>query len=415
MSGTLARLDEQQVSEIAVTLRHAGIAGAGGAGFPTHAKWQRIDEVDALLVNHQESEPNYYMDKWLGQERAEDLGALFEGLLDTTLDLVVIAAKETDRDEWMGELEWFADGAIYGPDDLPLDPDDESGVVFAYTEDRYEFGMESVLLNMVADTVIGQDLPMDHGWIVQNTETLLNIYDALVDDEPMTRKLVHVGGKVTDHRFLEAPIGTPASALLEAAGMDADSLADDLLLADGGPGWCFEIEQPPDEFGLRKRSNCLLVVEEEVAEDHTLGNDRIDLRNHREWKQGDHEHAPTDALVPERVHIPLISNPNFEGLVATSEPVVQTEESIEAGEMIAVPSDDGISNAQHASITGEVVEVSDRWITIERTEAPGDGGRTATVEPTDRLYWTWCRECGTHVIPEGRVTDPTDYVCEDCR
>jgi hypothetical protein len=31
--------------------------------------------------------------------------------------------------------------------------------------------MESVLLRLVVGVVMSDDLPMDHGWIVQNTET----------------------------------------------------------------------------------------------------------------------------------------------------------------------------------------------------------------------------------------------------
>jgi Na+-translocating ferredoxin:NAD+ oxidoreductase RnfC subunit len=63
MSVTLQRLEQAESSELATTIRNAGVSGAGGAGFPSHAKWDRLDEVDHLLVNHQESEPNYYLDK----------------------------------------------------------------------------------------------------------------------------------------------------------------------------------------------------------------------------------------------------------------------------------------------------------------------------------------------------------------
>ena len=414
MSGTLQRLDQVQVSELAVSIRNAGIAGAGGAGFPTYAKWERIDEVSNLLVNHQESEPNYYMDKWLGQSRAGDLDELFDALSDSALDVVVIAAKESDRDRWMGELEATLGGTIYLPDELPIDAEDESGVVFAYTDDRYEFGMESVLLNMVAETVIGRDLPMDHGWIVQNTETLLAMYDALLTGQAMTHKHVHVDGHVPQHRFLEVPIGTPIEDILSAAGMSSSELPADAVVADGGPGWCFAIEEPLEQFGIRKRSNCLLVLTEQEVKEHTLGNGRIDLRDLHPWKSGDHESAPTGAITPDHVNIPLITNPAFEGVVEPSKPIVSEGESVEAGEMIAVPAPDGISIPQHTSISGEVMSISDDWITIEHREPTTAVGRTAKVEPLDRLYWTWCQECGEYVIPEATVVDPETYICADC-
>jgi hypothetical protein len=71
-------------------------------------------------VNHQESEPNYYIDKWLGHERADELGQLFDALLDRALDAIVIGAKE--RDPWMGPLETATDATMCEPSDIPLDP-----------------------------------------------------------------------------------------------------------------------------------------------------------------------------------------------------------------------------------------------------------------------------------------------------
>jgi Na+-translocating ferredoxin:NAD+ oxidoreductase RnfC subunit len=120
-------------------------------------------------VNHQESEPNYYIDKWLGHERADELGQLFDALLDRALDAIVIGAKAKERDPWMGPLETATDATVCEPSDIPLDPGSKSGVVIAYPEDQY--GMESVLLRLVVGVVMSDDLPMDHGWIVQNTET----------------------------------------------------------------------------------------------------------------------------------------------------------------------------------------------------------------------------------------------------
>lgn len=404
MASTRLQLDQTRVSELGVTIRNAGIAGAGGAGFPTYAKWQRVDEVEGLLINHQESEPNYYLDKWLGRERAGSLSNLLEGLLSSAVERVVIAAKETDRDSWMRPLERATDATIYEPSDLPLDPTTESGVVIAYTEDDYQLGMENILLQRVCDVVIGQDLPMDHGWIVQNTETLARIHDALVEGSAMTRKLVHVDGAVPSHRFLDVPIGTPATDLLEEAGTSLETLPSDVILADGGPGWCFELASDPETFGVRKRTNCLLVLDEATAWENTLGDGRIDVRNVTTWSKGDHETEPS-RIEPDHVHLPMLSNPAFEGVVEPSRPIVAEGETVEKGEMIAVPSEAGISNSQHAPIGGTIQDRGSSRITID-----GSDQELAS----DRLYWTWCTECGTYVIPEESVTEATEYVCETC-
>jgi Na+-translocating ferredoxin:NAD+ oxidoreductase RnfC subunit len=416
MSVTLQRLEQAESSELATTIRNAGVSGAGGAGFPSHAKWDRLDEVDHLLVNHQESEPNYYLDKWHGREHAAEFATLFDALLDRAVESVVVGVKAKDRDEWMREFEQATDATVYLPEELPIDPGDTSGVVFAYTEDRYEFGMESVLLRMVADVVIGQDLPMDHGWIVQNTETLHNVFRAFSDGEPTTHKHVHVGGNVPRHRFLRVPVGTPAGALLEAAGRSPSDLGEGEILADGGPGWCFEIEDS-DEFGVTKRTNCVLVLDAETAEENTLGNEgRINVISAYDWDD-DHETEPTDTLRPESVRIPLVTNPSFEGVVAPSQPIVSPGDRVSEGEMIATPRAEGISNAQHASVGGEVVSVTDRHIEIRR-EGGGEAESSArTAADIDRpIYWTWCRECGDYAtMTEWDGSDCTEYVCPDCR
>ncbi|QGX95076.1 NADH dehydrogenase subunit [Haloplanus rallus] len=367
---SLSRLDGVTVPEIATTIRNAGVAGAGGSGFPTYAKWRRLDDVDHLLVNAQESEPVYHMDTWLGRERASGLAALFDALLGTALETVVVAPKLTDRDR-LRPLETATDATVYLPDDLPLDPEAASGVVFAYTEDRYQYGMEQVLLRTVDGTVlVGDDLPMDHGWIVQNVETLANLRRALDSGTPVTRKYVHVAGDVPRHRFLDVPVGTPAAHLLDAAGIPIDAVPDDRVLLEGGPGWCFRTDGPPETFAVSKRTNGVLLVDRETVAAHTLGEGRIDLLDARDW-DGDHEATPS-ALDPDAVRVPLVANPSL-GPVAAADPIVAPGDRVERGEMIATPGE-AISNAHHATLDGTVTAVEARHVTI-RAGAADDRSR----------------------------------------
>ncbi|WP_458206619.1 NADH dehydrogenase subunit [Haladaptatus sp. NG-SE-30] len=412
MSVTLRQLEQAEQPEIATTIRNAGISGAGGAGFPTYAKWEYLDEVPYLLVNHQESEPNYYIDKWMGVNHAEEFAAFFDVLLAKTFDVIVVSAKATDRDGWMNQLESVTDATVYSPDELPIDPTEESGVVFAYTDDRYEYGMETVLLRLVADIVMRDELPMDHGWIVQNTETMYNIYRTLTEGEAMTRKYVHVDGNVPHHRFLDVPVGTPAATVLEAAGRPPSELGDHDMLADGGPGWCFEIEESAAKFGVTKRTNCVLALDRDVAVENTLGEGRINVLSTREWEDG-HEVEPT-VLDPDTVRIPLITNPSFEGIVERSSPLVKEGDSVEEGEMIATPGEEGISNTQHASIDGTVTAVTDTHIEIRRTV---DTARSSQLAHDRLVYWTWCDVCGEYIArPEQAfLGEGTHYVCRDCR
>jgi len=350
-------------------IREAGIAGAGGAGFPAHAKWG----PDRLLVNHQESEPGYYIDKWLGEEHAEELAELFDALLDEgVFDLIVVGAKDKDKG-WSQRLVKATGGTVYGSADLPIDPDEEEGVVFTYTADQYNFGKEKALLAMATGTNVGEDLPMEHGWLVHNTETLWNVYRTLDAGEPVTRKYVHVYGETPEHRFLDVPVGTPIEPLLEAAGTSLDEIqAGDHVLADGGPGWCFEVTDP-ESFGVRKRTNAILVLDGETVEEVRQGGPgaRIDVLHNGDydWDHEDPETEPT-RLDVEAVQVPLISNPGFAGLVAPSEPTVGEGDDVETRDEIADLSDEGrFSEVHHACLAGSVTAVErgdeDGFVRIE--------------------------------------------------
>ncbi|MFW5956201.1 MAG: NADH dehydrogenase subunit [Halorhabdus sp.] len=355
---------EGEEVSIAARIQRAGVAGAGGAGFPAYAKWKRVDDVDALLINHQESEPDFLKDRWIAKQYADTLATCCNTLLESVVDLVVIGTKAYYRGHWLGALEEATDARVVKPGALPVDVEGSEGVVVAGTEDRYEYGMESVLLREVADTVIGRDLPMHHGWIVQNTETVYNIARALRTDRPVTHKYVHVDGDTPRHRFLKVPIGTTASDLLAVAGRPGGPGSSEIL-ADGGPGWSFEIEREPDMFGVTKRTNCLLIIDESLAADNRIGSGRINILGPQEWKGRSLEDSPTE-LDPDRVRIPLLSNAEYEGVASWSKPTVTPGEEVAVGDRIARPANDGFSNAHHASIDGEVTAVTEHHVTIER-------------------------------------------------
>lgn len=350
--------------DISKILRMNGVTGAGGAGFPSYAKWTDMDDIQYLLVNHQECEPIFYQNKWLAREHADQFAALFDELLDTVFNAIVVAPKDRDRESWSKPLERATKATVYPPEELPIAVDEESGVVFTYTGDRFQFGMESVLLDITTGTTIRDDLPGDHGWIVHNTETLYNIARALFDEKPVTHTFIHVDGNVERHQFFKVPIGTPAAAVLNAAGRTLGHVADGEVLVDGGPGWGFEINTPK-EFGVRKRTNGLLVVDAGMVSENTLGDGRINVLEETEWEDSEHETEPT-VLRPNVVRIPLLTNEAYAGVVDRSVPVVEAGDRVAEGDVIAEPVIDGLSNTQHASINGTVTAVTDTMIRIER-------------------------------------------------
>jgi Na+-translocating ferredoxin:NAD+ oxidoreductase RnfC subunit len=146
--------------------------------------------------------------------------------------------------------------------------------------------------------------------------------------------------------------------------MEDGDIAADQTMADGGPGWCYGIDLPPAEFGVRKRTNGLLVLDEEVAARNTEDDGQIDVLDDLSWDR-EHETEPT-TIEPDEVRIPLITNAAYEGFVAPSEPVVSVGDAVSVGDVVARPAPDAISNTQHASIPGTVTDVTDTHVVVER-------------------------------------------------
>jgi len=357
-----------ELDRIPERLRRCGVAGAGGAGFPAYVKWADPAQTPYLLVNHEESEPNFYSDKWLMREHADDYAELFEALLETVLDVVVIGAKEKKRTPWMEPIEAALQPTIYGPEDLPIDVEEESGVVIAYTDALYDLSQEPSLLWTTAGVRVGRDLPKEHGWIVQNSETVFNIHRALKAEEPVTRKYVHVDGETPRHRHLHAPVGTPASHLLREAGVQAGSPGEGQVLLDGGPGWCSAVTTPPEDYGVSKRTNAVMVLDEETVESHRDDYEerRVNALEARDWTARDHEIEPA-TTTPDRVIVPLLTNPALRGTVSPARAVVSEGERVAVGDVVAEPGE-GISLPAHASVDGTVRAVGEDGIVIQREE-----------------------------------------------
>ena len=367
MDGVSKDVQNLSAEDVTQIIRSAGIVGAGGAGFPTYKKWSNLEDVDHLLMNLQESEPIFYSDKHLISSYPEDYRKLFEWVLDNFFEMVVVGSKEKYRDEWTDNLEELTDGSIYLHDDLPIDLEEDSGVIFGYTHDVYDFSRDFSLLRVLTEVDVYPDLPTEHGWITQNTETVHNIYRAIFEGEPVTEKYVHVNGNTPMHRCLKAPIGTPAEDLLKEAGVDTEALSQNQIVLEGGPGWCSTLEKTPSEFGLSKRTNGLLVMSRTTVEEGDVEGEenRINLLEAHDWSTKDHQKQPEE-LEPDHVKIPLLSNPHYRGKVQSSQPIVDTGDMVEKGQVIAIPNSNGVSIPQHASIDGVVEEVTSSHITIER-------------------------------------------------
>lgn len=215
---------ELTAEEIARLIREAGVAGAGGAGFPTHVK--AASKARTVIANGGECEPLLDCDTALMIHHPEPI---LEGLLllgsATGADDLVIAIKQKNRQAVLAVEEALASPRFAS-----------SGIRLLRVGNFYPAGDEVSLVYEVSGKVPPEGgLPLDVGVVVQNVGTLSKIYDAM-SKKPFISRYVTVSGEVKSPGTFDAPLGTSLKDLLKAAGGPS---VEPFALIVGGPcmGW----------------------------------------------------------------------------------------------------------------------------------------------------------------------------------
>lgn len=241
---------QQQPEALRDRLAEAGVAGLGGALFPTHVKLADHPDVPLrlLIINGAECEPYIAADESLMRWRAEQvlLGALVLSRI-VAAEQCVIAIEDQ-----MGVVEVQLRQTMKA---LQIDDLKIIKVPTLYPE-----GGERQLIRVLTGLEVpAGGLPQDLGIVVQNVGTAAASYQAVVDGQPLISRVVSVTGHgVHQPVNLEARIGTLAAFLIEQAGGYTERAA---RLVMGGP--LMGISLPDDQRPLTKAGNCLLTLTEE--------------------------------------------------------------------------------------------------------------------------------------------------------
>ncbi len=171
-------LSQEEAVEI---MRHAGILGAGGGGFPTYFKYK--DPQPHLIANANESEPGYWADKVIHKEYLDEFPQVYEVLKTVfRFDQISMCIHEEDEGWYAAYAEHTGEG-VY---DIRCVPD------------KYALGEEKALIKQITATKVPRKvetdggserpgMPLDVGIIVNNSETLFNVYNALFWASPSPR------------------------------------------------------------------------------------------------------------------------------------------------------------------------------------------------------------------------------------
>ncbi|WP_233972360.1 electron transport complex subunit RsxC [Pectobacterium versatile] len=247
----------QSIDTLLAHLHQAGIAGLGGAGFPTAAKLQGgMRGIETLIINGAECEPYITADDRLMQECAEEIIQGVEILSFLLQPKRILIGIEDNKPEAISALRL----ALGKRSDMQL----------RVIPTKYPSGGAKQLTKILT----GKEVPFGKhsaaiGVLMQNVGTAFAIKRAVIDGEPLTERVVTLTGEaLRQPGNVWARLGTPVRHLLKQGGFHVNKQP---MVVMGGPLMGFTL--PSLDVPIVKISNCLLAPShaemEPVAEEQS--------------------------------------------------------------------------------------------------------------------------------------------------
>ncbi|KFX11143.1 MULTISPECIES: electron transport complex subunit RsxC [Pectobacterium] len=254
---TLTDYRAQSVDTLLAHLHQAGIAGLGGAGFPTAAKLQGgMRGIETLIINGAECEPYITADDRLMQECAEEIIQGVEILSFLLQPKRILIGIEDNKPEAISVLRL----ALGKRSDMQL----------RVIPTKYPSGGAKQLTKILT----GKEVPFGKhsaaiGVLMQNVGTAFAIKRAVIDGEPLTERVVTLTGEsLRQPGNVWARLGTQVRHLLKQGGFHVNKQP---MVVMGGPLMGFTL--PSLDVPIVKISNCLLAPShaemEPVAEEQS--------------------------------------------------------------------------------------------------------------------------------------------------
>ncbi len=225
----------------------AGIAGMGGAGFPTHVKLAPPPDkpIDTLIINGAECEPYLTADHRLMVEHADEMREGIELLAHILQASQVHIAIENNKPAAIEALQSALEG-IEAPD-----------IHICILPTEYPQGAEKQQIAITTGREVPSGgLPLDVGCVVENVGTVLAVQQAVVRGVPLTHRVTTVTGQVVKTpKNILAPIGTSYADLIEYCGGLQEPAA---KIISGGP--MMGMAQPGLEVSTTKTTSGIVCL-----------------------------------------------------------------------------------------------------------------------------------------------------------
>src|SRR5476649_2915677 len=239
-------------AELNVRIHQAGIAGLGGAGFPTASKLQGgLTSTRTLILNAAECEPYITADDRLMQEHA---GEILEGtriLCHMLNPERVIIGIEDNKPDAIRALKQAIKTEQTG---------DSVKIELRVVPTKYPSGGAKQLTKILT----GLEVPKGHhsshiGVLMQNVGTVFAIKRAIIDGEPLIERVVTLTGEAMGKPGnVWARLGTPIADLMTEGALRPQGTQKMVIM--GGPLMGFTL--PSLNVPVVKISNCLLAPSE---------------------------------------------------------------------------------------------------------------------------------------------------------
>jgi electron transport complex protein RnfC len=233
--------------ELMAHMQFCGLAGLGGAVFPTHAKVRdgRDRATHTLILNGVECEPYISCDEMLMREQPGKI-VLGARILRRALgaERVIIAIEDQ-----MGAVQ----KALLACTEFA---ESENISVVKVPTIYPEGGERQLVQSLTGLEVPLGGRPSDLGMICQNVATAAAVAEAVTEGKPLIDRYVTVTGNGISHpRNFRALFGTSVSHLVDQCGGYTDDVA---RLVIGGPMMGYPLAS--DDAPVVKASNCVLAM-----------------------------------------------------------------------------------------------------------------------------------------------------------
>ncbi|MBR3869276.1 MAG: electron transport complex subunit RsxC [Clostridia bacterium] len=213
-------------ADLIKAIRNSGLVGLGGAGFPSHVKFNIPDDknIDTLIINAAECEPFITVDY---RECIENTRNIVDGvyLLKDILGFKnIIIAVEDNKPDAIKILKDIAD----------MDNHKDNAVKVMTLKSKYPQGAEKMMVQSATGRIVpAGKLPADVGCVVANVGSVAFIARHVRTGRPIiSRTLTVSGSAIANPMNVRVPVGIEASKVIDFCG---GFKKDPVKIIAGGP------------------------------------------------------------------------------------------------------------------------------------------------------------------------------------